>query len=193
MKVFLFVGVLKTLYSWANLSILGPQWMAGLLISWLWKFVPACWPSFKSIGKFPVPHIHKSETQLALSFILIGHSYRILLLFLRTALQMRKIGAGIYIPLLVTIWGLVTCLQGLVTRWVSHLSLKSSAIFSGHIFNLRSTFLFLGASYKGLLVSRSVSDILMLKHEICLGNVLHDKWREIKIDAYFRLIALHFL
>ncbi|POW01469.1 hypothetical protein PSHT_12528 [Puccinia striiformis] len=33
------------------------------------------------------------------------------------ALTVHKIGAGIQIPLTVTIWGLITCLQGLVTRF----------------------------------------------------------------------------
>ncbi|KAA1083091.1 hypothetical protein PGT21_024815 [Puccinia graminis f. sp. tritici] len=40
-----------------------------------------------------------------------------ILVDLPSNLLMRKIGAGIYIPLLVTIWGLVTCLQGLVTNY----------------------------------------------------------------------------
>jgi hypothetical protein len=35
---------------------------------------------------------------------------------------MYQIGPSIHIPLLVTIWGLVTCLQGLVTRWVLRLA-----------------------------------------------------------------------
>ena len=63
-----------------------------------------------------------------------------ILVDLPSNLLIRRIGAGIHIPLMVTIWGLVTCLQGLVT------------------------------SYHGLLVSRSVNNGLMLEHEMYLRS-----------------------
>ncbi|OAV92306.1 hypothetical protein PTTG_03927 [Puccinia triticina 1-1 BBBD Race 1] len=40
-----------------------------------------------------------------------------ILVDLPSNLLIRRIGAGIHIPLMVTIWGLVTCLQGLVTSY----------------------------------------------------------------------------
>ncbi|KAA1067264.1 hypothetical protein PGTUg99_029991 [Puccinia graminis f. sp. tritici] len=40
-----------------------------------------------------------------------------ILIELPSNLMVRKIGAGIQIPLIVTLWGLITCLQGLVTSY----------------------------------------------------------------------------
>ncbi|KNZ64573.1 hypothetical protein VP01_1013g3 [Puccinia sorghi] len=58
---------------------------------------------------------HDYSMALTVTFMLIDLKYT-QLVELPSNLLMYKIGPSIYIPLLVTIWGLVTCLQGLVTK-----------------------------------------------------------------------------
>ncbi|WAQ86731.1 hypothetical protein PtA15_7A459 [Puccinia triticina] len=53
------------------------------------------------------------DFSMALTVTLIPY----ILVELPSTLLVRKIGAGIQIPLVVTVWGLVTCLQGLVTSY----------------------------------------------------------------------------
>ncbi|KAA1073039.1 hypothetical protein PGT21_035038 [Puccinia graminis f. sp. tritici] len=58
-------------------------------------------------------HMTDYDYSMALTLTFIPY----IIVDLPSNLLIRKIGAGIHLPLLVTLWGLVTCLQGLVTNY----------------------------------------------------------------------------